>query len=39
MKIPNKQDLEHIAFNYSSDTDFKGFMNFYKNVLQNHILL
>ena len=41
MKIPNKQELQQIAFNYSSD-----FANFYKvsllvftnNVLENHIL-
>ena len=30
MKIPNKQDLHVIAFTYSSDIDFKDFMNLYK---------
>ena len=29
-KIPNKQDLQQIAFNNSSDIDFKDFMNLYK---------
>ena len=37
MKIPNKRELQQITFNDSSDIDFKDFMNFYKNVLQNHI--
>ena len=30
MTIPNQQQLQEIAFNYSSDTDFKDLMNFYK---------
>ena len=30
MKIRNKQELQQIAFNHTSDIDFKGFMNFYK---------
>ena len=30
MKIPNKRELKQIAFSYSSDTDFQGFMNLYK---------
>ena len=30
MKIPNKRKLQQIAFNYSSDIDFKDFMNLYK---------
>ena len=30
LKIPNKQVLQQIAFNHSSDIDFKGFMNLYK---------
>ena len=38
MKIPNKQELQNIAINHSSDIDFKDFMNLYKNVLQNHII-
>ena len=31
MKIPNKRELQQIAVNHSSDIDFKGFMNIYKN--------
>ena len=27
LKISNKQELQQIAFNYSSDIDFKNFMN------------
>ena len=30
MKIPNKQQLQQIALNHSSDIDFKNFMNLYK---------
>ena len=30
MKIPNKRDLQQIAFNHSSDIDFQDFMNLYK---------
>ena len=30
MKIPNKRELQQIAFNYSSDIDFIDFINFYK---------
>ena len=30
MKIPNKREPQQIAFNHSSDIDFKDFMNFYK---------
>ena len=30
MKIPNKQKLQQIAFNHSSNIDFKDFMNLYK---------
>ena len=36
MKIPNKQELQQIAFTLSSDT--KSLRNFTKNVQQNHIL-
>ena len=39
MKFPNKQELQQIAFNHSSDIDFQDFRNLYKNVLQNYILL
>ena len=28
MKIPNKQELQQIAFNHSSDIDFRNFINF-----------
>ena len=27
MKIPNKRELQQIAYNHSSDIDFKDFMN------------
>ena len=30
MKIPNKRELQQIALNHSSDTDFKN--NLYKKV-------
>ena len=30
MKIPNKQELQQIAFNHSSDIGFKDFINLYK---------
>ena len=30
MKIRNKQELQQISFNQSSDTDYKDFMNLYK---------
>ena len=30
MKIPKKRELQHIAFNHSSDIDFNDFMNLYK---------
>ena len=33
----NKQELQQIAFNHSSDNDFQNFISLYKNVLQNHI--
>ena len=35
MKIPNKQELQQIAFNRSSDIDFKRFMNLYKKCSAN----
>ena len=31
MKIRNKQELQQVAFNHSSDIDFKDFMNLLKN--------
>ena len=30
MKIPNKRELQQIAFNHLSDIEFKDFMNLYK---------
>ena len=30
MKIPNKQELQQIVFNNSSNVDFRDFMNLYK---------
>ena len=30
MKILNKQELQQIAFNHSSNIDFKDFINLYK---------
>ena len=30
MKIPNKRELQQIAFNHSLDIDFQDFMNLYK---------
>ena len=30
MKIPNKRELQQIAFNHSSDIEFKVFVNLYK---------
>ena len=37
MKILNKRELQQVALNHSSDTDFKDFIKICKNVLQNHI--
>ena len=31
MKIQNKQELQQVAFNHSSDIDFKDFKNLLKN--------
>ena len=30
MKIPNKRELQQIALNHSSDTNFKDFIKIYK---------
>ena len=30
MKITNKQELQQVAFNHSSDIEFQDFMNLYK---------
>ena len=35
MKIPNRQELQQIAFNHSSDTDFKDLMNLYQKCTAN----
>ena len=35
MKIPNKRELQQIAFNHSPDINYEGFT---RNALQNHIL-
>ena len=33
MKIPNKTERQQIAFNHSSDIDFKDFMNLYRKCI------
>ena len=33
MKIPKKQEFQQIAFNHSSEIDFRDFMNFYKKCI------
>ena len=32
IKIPDKQELQQITFNHSSDIDFKEFMNLCKSL-------
>ena len=40
MKIPNKLELQQIAFNHSSDIYFKDFMNLYKKcIVKTYICL
>ena len=39
MKIPKKQELQQIAFNHSSDIDFKDFMNLYKKYCKKKFFL
>ena len=34
MKIPNKRELQQIAFNHSSDIDFQDFINLYKKCTE-----
>ena len=34
MKIPNKQELQQIAFNHSSDIDFKNSMNLHQKYTE-----
>ena len=38
VKIPNKQELQQIAFNHSSGIDFKDFINLYKKCTAKTIL-
>ena len=38
MKIPNKQELQQIAFGYSPDINFRDFMNLYKKFTEIHVL-
>ena len=33
MKISNKRELQKIAFNHSSDIEFRDFMNLYKKCI------
>ena len=35
MKIPNKQELQQLIYNHSSDIDFKEFVNLYKKCTAN----
>ena len=35
MKIPNKRKLQQIAYNHSSDIDFKKFMKMSKSAITN----
>ena len=34
MKIPNKRELQQIAYNHSADIDFKDFKEMYKKCMQ-----
>ena len=33
VKIPNKRELQQVAFNHSSNIDFQDFMNLYKKCI------
>ena len=33
IKIPNKREVQQIAFNHSSDIDFQDFMNLYEKCI------
>ena len=33
MEIPNKRELQQIALNHSSDTDFKDFIKVYRKCI------
>ena len=35
IKIPNKRELQQIAFNHSLQTDFPDFMNLHKKCTSN----
>ena len=35
MKIPNKREIQQIAFNHLSDIDFQDFLNLYKECTSN----
>ena len=35
MKIPNKRKLQQIAYNHSSDIDFKNFLKMSKSTITN----
>ena len=39
MKIPNKRELQQIAFNHSSDFNFQDFMNLYKKCIAKSYFL
>ena len=39
MKTPNKRELQQVAFNYSSDIDFKEFMNLNKKCTTKQYFL
>ena len=39
MKIPNKRELQQIASNHLSETDFKDFMKFYKDYTKEQYSL
>ena len=38
-KIPNKRELQEIAFNHVSDIDFTNFINLYKKCTANSLML
>ena len=39
MNIPNKREVQQIAFNQTSDFDFKDFMNIYKKIFFFYLLI
>ena len=38
MEVPNKRELQQVAFNDLPDIKFQGFMNLIKNAQQKHVL-